>query len=269
MKVITCISNPHQIGYINGLLASCKHFDLQLTTLLIDDWHTHRKRDLSIYPYLLTLDPEELVFLTDGYDVIFVANEKEILQKYDRLAPKQQVLISADRICSPDLQQANNFVATRFGYNYLNCGGIVGKTKDILEIINEVQNIALHDKSLKNKEYVWSNQYLWTQVFLSKKFDIVLDGSCEIFQTMTTPKSLKYLYNFVNSEPPLDEFEDLYKRQSLQNTLNDMLSEVEISEIGKLVNKSTNSNPCHIHFNSKIHKLTMFMEPFVKLFEFK
>ncbi|MBC7471896.1 MAG: hypothetical protein H7196_01325, partial [candidate division SR1 bacterium] len=172
----------------------------------------------------------------------------------------------ADRLCSPDHQQASNFKKTNQGYNYLNCGGIMGKTKNILNIISEVQNTASHDRNFKNKQYSWSNQYLWTKVFLSKKFDIVLDTNCEIFQTMTTQKSLKELSKFINLELPLDQNEDLYKRQSLQNTLNDMLVEVEISETGRLVNKSTNSNPCHIHFNSKIHKITMFMEPFVKLF---
>jgi hypothetical protein len=60
---------------------------------------------------------------------------------------------------------------------------------------------------------------------------------------MTTQESLKELSEFAN----------------------DILSEIEISDPGNISNKSTSESPYHVHFNSKIHKLTMLMEPFARL----
>lgn len=94
-----------------------------------------------------------------------------------------------------------------------------------------------------------------------------MDRNCEIFQTLTSPKSVQNLYDFLNIEEPLIDDEDLYSRKSIVNTIKDVLDDVEITENSRVFNKITKTYPIQIHFNNKINKLIMFMEPFVQLID--
>ena len=96
---------------------------------------------------------------------------------------------------------------------------------------------------------------------------MVLDHNCEIFQTFTSNISIQNLYDFVNNEPPLVESEDLYARKSIINTIKAILDEVEITDDSRVYNKSTKTYPVQIHYNTKINKLVMFMEPFIQLID--
>jgi hypothetical protein len=266
MKIITCITDPEQIGYKYALQASCKFYGLDLITLTsTDNWKSHRERYTLYKELLVELDPDEPVFFTDGYDVIFVGGEEEILAKYKKLAPDNQILMSADRFCAPDPKMAKHFEQTKFGYNFLCAGGLIGKVKDILVVIDELFKGIENDKSSENKEFFWCDQYLWTKLYLTQKFNIISDHNCEIFQTFTSVKSIQNLYEFVNNEPEVSEDEDLYQRKSLTRTIDAILDEVELTSDFRIHNKTTNTYPIQIHFNTKINKLVMFMEPFIQL----
>lgn len=82
-----------------------------------------------------------------------------------------------------------------------------------------MNTLEKYNNSQENKDYFWDDQYLWTKLYISNKLNIMLDHNCEIFQTFTSVKSIKNLYEFVNNEPPLIENEDLYARKSLIDTI--------------------------------------------------
>lgn len=267
MKIVTCVTNTDQVGYKHALKASCDYHELELVTLNGEAWESYRERYVLYKKYLLEMDSNELVFFTDGYDVIFVGGEIEILNKFSIASPEGKILMSADRFCAPDTDMAKYFAKTKNGYDFLCAGGLMGKVKDIIKVIDILFEFATNDDSEENKKYYWDDQYLWTKLILSNKIDVVLDHNCEIFQTLTSLKSIQNLYEFVNSEPELSEDEDLYARKSLTNTIEDILDEVEITSDYRLYNKSTKTYPVQIHFNTKINKLVMFMEPLVKLID--
>jgi hypothetical protein len=267
MKIVTCITNPDQIGYKHALKASCEYFGLELITLMIENYVSHRQKTIHLKEYLQTIDPAELIFFTDGYDTIFVAGEEEILEKYHRLSPNGKILMSADRFCVPDNSMAVHFKSTSFGFNYICSGGFIGSAGVILQSIKSIEEVMKGDNSNKNKEYFWCDQYEWTQAIINKKIDIILDHNCEIFQTLTSPKSAKNLFDFLNTEPALVENEDLSQRVSVMNTIKDVLDDVEITKDCRVFNKHTKTKPIQIHFNNKINKLIMFMEPFVQLID--
>jgi hypothetical protein len=265
MKIVTCVTNTDQVGYVNGLVASCIFFNLNLVTLQSESWVSHRQKDILFRDYLLTIDSQEVVFFTDAYDVIMVGNEKEILERYTKLSEPGKIIVSADRICSPGQELGKYFDPKSTGYSFINTGGMIGKVVDFLTLLNKVFTTELKDKSRQNKEYSWSNQYLWIKTIIQEPNLIVIDSKCEIFQTFTSAKSIQNLYEFVNNEPELLEEEDLYKRKSLTDTIEAILEEVKITDDYRIYNKSTKTYPVQIHFNTKINKLVMFMEPFVKL----
>jgi hypothetical protein len=196
-----------------------------------------------------------------------VAGGQEIVEKYNRLAPNNQILMSADKVCAPDKAMAKYFKKKDSGYDYLCGGGMIGKAKILLDTFELLFEGIEEDESQENKDFYWSDQYLWTKLYLSKKVDIILDHNCEIFQTFTSEASIKNLYEFVNNEPELSEYEDLYQRKSLFKTIEAILEEIEITDNGRVLNKTTGTYPVQIHFNTKINKLVMFMEPFVQLIE--
>lgn len=109
MKIITCITDKNQVGYVHALKASCEYFNLELVTLTIDNYVSHRQKTKCLKEYLETINLDELVLFTDGYDTIFVGGENEIITKYTRLSPKGQVLMSGDRFCAPDRKFSPHF----------------------------------------------------------------------------------------------------------------------------------------------------------------
>jgi hypothetical protein len=267
MKVVTCITNQNQVGYVNALKASCEYYGLELVTLIIENYVSHRQKTRRLYQYLQTFNSDELIFFTDGYDVIFTAGEDEIVEKYNKLSPEGKILMSADRFCVPDKSLANRFGQTKCGYNYICSGGFIGKANDIKSTIDVIFELMKNNDSEKNKEYKWCDQYEWTYAIINKKIEIVLDHNCEIFQTLTTPKSVQNLYDFLNVEDPLVGNEDLYSRKSIMKTIQDVQEEIEITENNRVFNKITKTYPVQIHYNNKINKLIMFMEPFVQLID--
>lgn len=265
MKVITCVTNLTQVGYKHALQASCKYYNLELITLESQNWKSFRDRNKVYQKYLSTLDADEIVFFTDGYDVVFVSGENEILEKYKRISPEGTILMSADRFCAPDPTKSHFFKTTSHGYNFLCAGGFMGNAGNIITTIDALFKTEQDDNSTENKHYFWCDQYMWTKALIDKKINIVLDHNCEIFQTFTSQKSIENLYNFVNNEQPLSEDEDLYLRSSITKTIEAILDEVEITDNQRVFNKSTKTYPVQIHYNTKINKLVMFMEPFISL----
>lgn len=265
MKVITCVSNLTQVGYKHALQASCKHYNLELVTLESQNWTSFRDRNEVYRRYLSTLNIDEIVFFTDGYDVVFVSGEQEILEKYNKITTRGSILMSADRFCAPDPTKSQFFKPTKHGYDFLCAGGFMGKAGELIKVIDSVFEVVQSDNSAENKQYFWCDQYMWTKALIDKKINIILDHNCEIFQTFTSQKSIENLYNFVNNEPPLSDDEDLYLRVSVTKTIEAILDEVEITNNHRVYNKSTKTFPVQIHYNTKINKLVMFMEPFVSL----
>jgi hypothetical protein len=265
MKIVTCISNRHQIGYVHALKASCDFMELELVTLDVEMFDSHRVKTRRLMSYLQTIDSEELIFFTDGYDVVFVGGQEEIIKKYNQLSPEGKILMSADRFCASGPLMPEYFKPTQYGYNYLCSGGFIGKAKTIITAINGILQVMENEHSAENQELIWCDQYEWTKAIVANKVEIILDHNCEIFQTFTSKQSIENLYEFVNNEPELTDGENLYDRQSVVKTIQSILDEVEITSDCRVYNKSTKTYPVQIHYNTKINKLVMFMEPFVQI----
>ena len=265
MKIITYASNLNQIGYVHGLVASCNYYGLDLVTLQSETWTTHRQKIVLLKEYLPNIDPNEIVLFTDAYDVIMLMNKEELLAKYANLSEPSKVLVSADRFCAPDPTLAKYFEVQSTGYSYVSGGGMMGKVSDFITILDKIAEVEKADESESNKLNSWDDQYLWTKTIIEFPELFTIDSNCEIFQTLCNRFVLEQLYIFKNSEPELSDTEDLYERDSLQKVIANVLEEIEISEDGRVFNKTTKTYPAQLHFNTEINKLTMFMEPFVGL----
>jgi hypothetical protein len=168
MKIVTIITDKTQVGYVHALKASCKYYKLELVTLEVESYTSHRQKTRYLREYLETVDPDELIFFSDGYDVIFVAGEDEILEKYKRLSPEGKILMSADRFCPIDTALSNYFRTTLQDYSYICSGGFIGKASSIALAIDIMIEESIYDKSIENKEFAWCDQYEWARAIVNQ-----------------------------------------------------------------------------------------------------
>jgi hypothetical protein len=247
MFIITSITDSLNQGYIDGLKASCNYHNLMLETITFESpWKSHRLKDSLVKQFLLKLNPNEIVLFSDGYDAIFIADEKEILAKYHTL--NSEIIFSSEINCYP-------YVTFSYLYNekikfkYLNSGGYIGRVKDILYALNELEKIDDKCPLGVDKIFSWSNQFHWMKLQLYSKLPIKLDSECSIFQTFVNDLSFK-------PNPDLNQFE---KDKQINNEVNRVWSDFEIVE-NRLKNIITDNNPCHLHFNGYYMKSSMISE---------
>ncbi len=261
MKVITCISDEENLGYVYGLKASCKYFGLDLTTLVTKNnkWETHRNKDIELLSALKNLKLNEIVLFTDGYDTLFIGNEEEILKRYYDAVGKKDILISGEKSCYPDSSLAGQFQHIPSDFKYVNSGGIMGTVKFFLKALSEIEKIRR--ELLTNLDlFPFSNQYLWTLYFIKNQEKIAIDYKCKLFQTLT-PK--------MSSVAFLREMDgDIEKRKKYTKREFEKVNEdFELNNNLSLLNKLTFERPVHLHFNSPISKFGMFHEPYLSWIE--
>lgn len=237
MIVLTCISDTENPGY-KLLLKSCEYFGLSLKTLYNEGgWKSHRLKDFHVNTYLRTLDPDEEVLFTDGYDTMFVSGEEEILKKYRSMGAP--VVFSAETNCFPHAGHKLEYGIGESKFQYLNSGGYIGKVSALLNLFDKF-DAMISSGAVSTDKYRMSNQYLWTKLYLINRESILLDYHCSIFQT------------FVNRT---DILCDAQKRTNeiYFEEINTVLDDFYI-ENNTLYNKVTASNPCHLHFNGVLFK---------------
>lgn len=261
MKVITCISDVENPGYVYGLKASCNYFGLDLITLVTKDnkWESHRNKDIKLFSALRNLAMDEIVLFTDGYDTLFIGNEEEILTRYKDAVGEKGILISGEKSCYPDTSLAFQFQDIPSDFKYINSGGIIGTVRTLLEALSEIEKIKI--ELVTNSDlFPYSNQYLWTLYYIKNQEKIVIDFQCKLFQTLT-PK--------MSSVAFLREMEDdIEKRKEFAKREFDKVNEdFELTKNLGLYNKLTFENPVHLHFNSPLSKFGMFQEPYLSWVE--
>ena len=146
---------------------------------------------------LETLKDDEIVLVTDSYDVIMCANSYEILDKYKKF--NKPIVFATESSCWPDRHKASLFPKIGNKKNlYLNSGGFIGKVKAIRDIVKEIPSNS-------------DDQRWYIDVFLSDygKSIIALDYNCEIFQCMNDAekeievnKSKSRIYNKITTTHP-------------------------------------------------------------------
>jgi hypothetical protein len=226
MKVITVINDKTHAGF-NLFRLSCAVNNLELVVLFYNqrNFVSNRLKDELLKDYLTKIDSEEVILFSDGNDVIFMASEEEMLDKYYKAG--KEVVFSAEIGCWPDVSLAEQYPPVQERYKYLNSGGFIGKAGVIRKL--------LEDDSVGGNEFRFSNQYIWAKRFFKYPDIIGLDYGCNIFYTFT-PEVGKEL---INNEDPIDFYLCIKGWFDTNFYLKD----------NRVFSKITNTSPCHLHFN--------------------
>ncbi|SKA35798.1 hypothetical protein SAMN04488128_1048 [Chitinophaga eiseniae] len=245
MKVVTVISNKNNLGFFK-LKTSCALKGLELVTLTCPQqaFQNHRMKDRVLHAYLSELADNEIILFTDGYDAMMLADEEEILDKFYKSGT--DLLFSAETCCYPDKSLASHYPATSSSYKYLNSGGFIGRAG----LLKELHAADLSDIS---SNFTYSNQYLWSVIYLRNQQHMKLDTDCEIFCTFSPEITEKALGESQRGN-----------REAYVAYFYEWFNQYFIISNGRIYNKITGTWPCNAHFNGGA---SCFLEDFMESWE--
>lgn len=116
-----------------------------------------------------------VIFFTDSYDVVFAADQEEILEKF--LATGSRLVVSAESTVWPDRSLKSQYPAVDSGYPYLCSGGIIGYADTYWK--------ALNAWPVKNDD---DDQLFYTLIYLNETLrndlQMSLDHKAELVQNL-------------------------------------------------------------------------------------
>jgi len=138
------------------------------------------------YDAIKDLPADDLVMFVDGYDVLFCADSKEIINKFENMnIPSDTVLFSAERVCWPVKSPYENLCSNAYKrdglpeiqtpYKYLNSGMYMGRVGAIRDIIS---------KRLGEIEPGTDDQGFYAENYTGDARKIVIDSDSTIFQNL-------------------------------------------------------------------------------------
>jgi hypothetical protein len=224
MHIITCAT--HNEGYFDILKKSCKKNGHKLKVLgwkQGKNWKGNISKFKYIIEYLKKIDPNEIILVVDAFDVMVLANSKEIEQKFKKMNKK--FLCGAEKIdnfTKKIVEERFNkltkipYKKTPNGYDYLCSGTIISYAGYALKI---------YEKCLENNKGEESDQVALVKIYLTSNL-IDIDWKNELFFTSNAFNFGKLGHmDFFNPR----QYEDIYFFKN------------------RIYNKDTNSFPVVIH----------------------
>lgn len=169
------VTNTPDHQNVKNLLKSANN---QVTIIEAKEQEWRHSLKLDYYKiHLQTLAYNEIVLLTDAYDVILIDNHSNIIESF--LKFNVNIVVSAENNRHP--LNTPKYGDKNLIFPYLNSGGIIGYAGDILSTINRGYSTKYGD------------QYSWTQWYLNQinNITIVLDHNNEIFISMYNVKDVQ------------------------------------------------------------------------------
>ena len=124
-----------------------------------------------IKDYLKTLSNNDLLLLSDAWDVVCIGTEKQVLEKYKKF--NMPIVVSAEKTCWPDKDRVSQYDTLQEAFPYLNSGGYIGTVKALKTVFENYNNEKKVD-----------DQRFWTDMYFKFRDLITLDTKGEIFLSL-------------------------------------------------------------------------------------
>tara|TARA_B100001115_G_scaffold179932_1_gene171501 strand:+ start:62 stop:892 length:831 start_codon:yes stop_codon:yes gene_type:complete len=135
----------HSDGYYEILKDQCDNFNMEFITLGYGQkWKGYLNRYEETLDYLLTLDENEIVLITDGFDSLLLEDEDTILEKFYKIK-KDKWIVYAN-------EYPNLLTKLEFGScnnKNINAGSLIGRVN---ELIIFMQKFLEFSKDYKTKD---------------------------------------------------------------------------------------------------------------------
>lgn len=131
---------------------------------------------------------DSIVVFVDGYDVVANLSKRELLESYHKHYDGQ-VVFAAERSCWPDKALIKEYPSPPHESQprYLNSGVFMGPVRLILDILNDPELMECVPGD--------DDQLLYTHMFLSKRYPMVLDYEQHVFQCLSMESKLVNLHH--------------------------------------------------------------------------
>ena len=168
------VATHKNVGYYEILEESCKKNNIELVTLgLGQKWTGFTMRYQLYFEYLKKLPDDEIVMISDAYDVVILRDAKDIKEEF--LKFNKKIVFSCENTINNKLYQPS--CSNNHTINNGNIIGYVGYLKKLLNIIYKYQHLW---KKFYNDDMIVINNVC----NLEKKFfddNCILDYECKIF----------------------------------------------------------------------------------------
>jgi hypothetical protein len=173
------------------LLESANRIGINIDVMQCDGF---LQKPAELRKYISTLPKSDIVFCTDGYDVLYTQGEEAILSRFMELnAP---LVFSGEKKCFHHFPEAKAYFERSGGndpYIYLNSGLIIGYVEAFLAMLEEISRM---DKRLLKTEFrdipevvgFFNDQTLYGRYACLNPGKIAIDTRASIFWTMTDEK---------------------------------------------------------------------------------
>jgi len=258
LRVITF--SDKDLDFENKLLQSCKKNDLELIVLTYHkQWASNAIKIKLFFDYLKTVQAEQMLLITDAFDVLINASEGDIINVFSTF--EKDIIFGAEaNFYFRNHRIKKNYQATypesETIYKYLNSGTFMGKAVHLQMLLDDIiskneidisEDVPMH--SFVSDQYLYSKHFVEHFQSSEKRYSIGLDQFHFLFEVtggrsrvMNLPYITKvHAYNAYKLERAVLKFFGL---NQFQNKLTDIYFD-QVKQQFK--NKITGTNPLVIH----------------------
>jgi hypothetical protein len=258
LRVITF--SDRNLGPENKLLQSCRENDLELIVLTPpEEWVSNAIKIKLLFDYLKTVEAEQMLLITDAFDVLINATEGDIINAFSTF--EKDIIFGAEanfyfrnhRIIK-DYQAKYPESATI--YKYLNSGTFMGKAVHIQMLLDDIirkneidisKDTSLH--SLVSDQYLYSKHFVEYTQSPNQEYAMGLDQFHFLFE-VTGGRSRVLMLPYMNNVHAYNAYKleravlKFFGLNQFQNKLTDIYFDQVRQQFS---NKITGTNPLVIH----------------------
>ena len=174
-------------GY-QRLVQSADYYNIELNVLGEGATWIGQGQKVNLFKSQLeNLADDDVVVFTDGFDVIYLTNTEEILEKFNNFSEK--VVFSAESVCHPDPSLAPLFpkeAENATNYQYLNAGGYIGEVGELKNIMSTAIQDTDSDQLYFQNKFLDSNEnYSIALDYFNSIFECKEPGNTKILDNQT------------------------------------------------------------------------------------
>jgi hypothetical protein len=197
LKIITVATSEE--GYLRVLRHQLKKSNINHKILGYEQkWGGWVWRTNLLLNYLKSIDPNDIVMVIDGYDVLMVGNEKDIIKKY--LDFKTDIVfgvhLSESQSFSPFVEYISHPIAQTYFNTYekhmKNGGSFMGSSKSLITVYERILKYS-QDTNTTDDQLALNN-------ILLDDIDHKLDTKSQIFWIWDPDSVYELLYALINKE---------------------------------------------------------------------